>query len=81
MRDAWVGSQVWSDVGPADAGLHQMWGVAAGCEGAARNLNEVLGGPGGLLGRFEDDGVAGEEGGYDGTEEVMEGVATRYQHP
>jgi len=46
--------------------------VPAGAEGGLRDRGEVALGPGGAFGAFEDDGVAGEEGGYYRAQEVVE---------
>lgn len=60
------------DVGPADQGAYEVGTVAAGGEGGVQDRGEVEGGPGGGFGGFEDYGVAGEEGGDGGGEEVVE---------
>jgi hypothetical protein len=67
-----VGGEVVGDVGPADDGLDDVWRVAASLEGARCNGGEVGGGPGGGFGTFDYDGVAGEDGGYYGADEVVE---------
>lgn len=46
--------------------------MPAGAEGGLRDRGEVALGPGGAFGAFEDDGVAGEEGGYYRAQEVVE---------
>ena len=46
--------------------------MPAGAEGGLRDRGEVALGPGGAFRAFEDDGVAGEEGGDYGAQEVME---------
>ena len=46
--------------------------MSAGAEGRLRDRGEVALGPGGAFGAFEDDGVAGEEGGYYRAQEVVE---------
>lgn len=46
--------------------------MVAGGESAVDDAGEVLGGPCRLLRDLDDDGVSGEEGGDDGTEEVVE---------
>lgn len=49
-----------------------MGGVVAGEEGVPGDGGEVVGAPGGLFGGFDEDGVAAEEGGDDGGDEVVE---------
>jgi hypothetical protein len=46
--------------------------VAAGEEGGGRDRGEVGAGPGRGFGAFDDDCVAGEDGGYDWGDEVVE---------
>lgn len=71
VGDVWVGGQVLCDVGPAVYGLHDVGGMSAGDEGAGCNGGEVGGRPGGGLGAFYDDGVAGEDGGYYRGNQIM----------
>lgn len=54
-----------------------MGGVVAGEEGVPGDGGEVVGAPGGLFGGFDEDGVAAEEGGDDGGDEVVELVGGR----
>ena len=74
VRDAGVRGEVRSRLRPEEKGLHELWGVAAGGEGLAGYGGEVGGRPGGTFGGLDDDGVACEEAGYHGTEEVVEGI-------
>lgn len=60
------------DVGPAVYRLHNVGGVATGYERRGCDGGEVEGGPGGGLGAFNYYSVAGEDGGYDGGDEVVE---------
>jgi len=46
--------------------------VPAGAEGGFRDRDEIALGPGGAFRAFEDDGVASEEGGDYGAQEVVE---------
>lgn len=46
--------------------------MVAGEEGVPGDGGEVVGAPGGLFGGFDEDGVAAEEGGDDGGDEVVE---------
>lgn len=61
-----------SHIRPADNGLDEMRGVTACRESISGDRDEIGGGPGGLLGSFEDDGITGGEGRDDGAEEVVE---------
>ena len=56
---------------PADEGLNQVRRVPTYGEGAASDGGEVGEGPGGLLRGFEEDGGAGEEGGYYGAHKIV----------
>lgn len=67
--------QVFGDVGPADDGLYDAGGVAAGNEGGGSDRCEVCGGPGGGFGAFNYDGIASEDGGYDWRNEVVKWIA------
>jgi len=60
------------DLWPADDGLDDIGGVTAGFEGTGCDGGEVCGGPGGGFRALDYDGVAGEDGGYDWTDEVVE---------
>jgi len=53
--------------------------VTAGRESGSHDTAVIGGGPGCLLAVLHDDGVSGEERGYDGPEEVVEWVAICYQ--
>jgi len=60
------------DIGPADDGLDDVGRVSAGDEGAGSDGGEVGGRPGGGFRAFDYDSVAGEDGGDDGADEVVE---------
>lgn len=66
-----MGCQMVGHVRPADDGLHEVGGVAANFEGACSNRREVRRRPGRSFRAFDDDGVAGEDGGYNGVDEVV----------
>jgi hypothetical protein len=58
-------------MGPADDRLHDIRGMTAGFEGASSDRGEVGGGPCGGFGALDYDGIASEDRGYDGTDEVV----------
>ena len=62
-------------LGPADYGLDEVGRMAAGAEGGFGYVGKVLGAPCCVLGSFEDERGAGEEGRDQGGDEVVEGVA------
>lgn len=72
VRYGRVGGQVVGNIWPADDGLDNVGGVAAYFEGFGCDGGKVVGGPGGGFGTFDDDGIAGEDGGDDGADEVVE---------
>jgi hypothetical protein len=67
-----VGGEVIGDVRPADNRLNNVRRVTAGFEGTGSDGGKVRRGPSGGFGALDDDGIAGEDGGYDGTDEVVE---------
>jgi len=72
VGEARVGGEGGRDGGPAGDGLHEGGRVVAGFERAVHDGDEVLARPGRGFGAFDDDGVAAEEGGDDGAEQVVE---------
>jgi len=76
VAEGWVGGEGWGDGGPAGDGLHEGGGVVAGFERAVHDRDKVSARPGRGFGAFDDDGVAAEEGGDDGAEQVVELRAT-----
>ena len=72
VGDVRVGGQVVGGGGPEREGLQEVGRVAAGLQGVLGDGGEEGGRPGRLLGGFEEEGGAGEEGGDGGAEEVVE---------
>ena len=57
-----MGGKVIGGGGPADEGLDEVGGVAAGGQGGAGDGGGVGEGPGGLFGGFDEEGGTGEKG-------------------
>lgn len=70
-----VGGEVIRCVRPARHELDESRRVAACHKGAVRNRDKVARRPCCSFGGFQDEGIAGEDRGYNGVEEVVEGVA------
>ena len=79
VGDGGVRCKIVGDIRPADDRLHDIGRMTAGFEGASSDRGEVRRGPGGGFRALDNDGVAGEDGGYDWTYKIVELANVRYR--